>query len=390
MFFVFVALGFGAVYLIWLFLGYLVVRGAASLVVWLATKCGKDRGVEAGEPDSGTDTLFFVFAALFAGFGLYVVALAASAPDRSWYDIAHNLLPPIFGGFIFWILLDTRKMQSGTTTHNVSALAKIRAILLAVGLVAPLLFALTITAAMQRSALTRLGIYTDRVAVIASEEEFRAINATAQRLEVPVFGCRVDGTDEHMVTGVRLWWHGIGDRTLIGIPDSEKPDRDIARIELKRDGVRIIRLEGDTSIVGCFAFAQAVWFDRLSDGLTKEGNDDLNKFASKVSGSAKAGRLRVSEVVVTGHADRTPVLLATDNNMELSRRRAKSVASVLKAAWGLDTDHVHVAAVGSRDSTTPCPAALGRAAMSDCLSPDRRVDIRVVLVPLKPPFKKGG
>jgi OmpA-OmpF porin, OOP family len=381
LFFVFVALGFGAIYLIWLYLGYLAIRGTASLVIWFRSRSGRPRGPRAEIPDSGIETVWLVVAVLCAWLALGGIAWFANSSESRCWQVVAGFVPPLIGGWSFWLLLDSRGMQPSHTRLNRADFAKFRILFLAIGLGAPMFFALTITAAMQRAALRNLGIYSERAAVIASEEEFKAINATAQRLEIAVFGCNVDGTDKHMVSGIRLWWSGIGDRVLIGIPDPSQPGKDAARIELKRDEVRVVRLRKDSLIEGCFPFARALWFDRFNDGLTVDGKKDLDAFASRVAHSAKATRLEVKDVTVTGHADRTPVLDAKDNNLDLSRRRAKNVAEALQKAWVLGDEHVHVFGVGSRDSTTPCASTLDREAMSDCLSPDRRVDVRVVLAP---------
>jgi OmpA-OmpF porin, OOP family len=381
LFFVFVALGFGAIYLMWLFVGYLAVRGTVSPFAWRRARRRLDKGLKVEVSDSGPDAIYFAVAAVFAYCGLFAVAWVSSTPEDRWRQVIAGMLPPLIGGWSFWFLLDSRSMQPGRTALRGQKLAQFKAIILVVGLVAPLFFALTITAAIQRAALTNLGVYADRAAIIASGDDFKSINATAQRLDIPVFSCSIDGTDEHMISGVRVWWNGIGDRTLIGFPDPAAPGKDVVRIELKRDGVRVVRLMKDSPTVGCLPFAQASWFERFNDSLTQDGKKDLTQFASKVEKRAQAAHLYIEGVAVIGHADRMPVMSRTDDNLKLSERRASNVAASLQEAWTLEDSQVHVTGVGSKDSATPCATTLDGAAMSDCLSPDRRVDVRVVLAP---------
>jgi len=83
-------------------------------------------------------------------------------------------------------------------------------------------------------------------------------------------------------------------------------------------------------------------------------------------------RSGVQAISVVGHTDR---IGPETVNQPLSLARAETIREYM-INHGLNGETIHAAGVGSRESTTQCPAGESSAVIA-CLQPDRRVSIEV-------------
>jgi OmpA-OmpF porin, OOP family len=102
--------------------------------------------------------------------------------------------------------------------------------------------------------------------------------------------------------------------------------------------------------------------------LLPEGRRKLDALASDIKANARA----VEAVRVTGHTDR---LGSTSYNQMLSLARAETVRDYLVQA-GVPAQRVQVQGRGESEPKVQCGPA-SRAALIDCLAPNRRVEIEV-------------
>lgn len=113
-------------------------------------------------------------------------------------------------------------------------------------------------------------------------------------------------------------------------------------------------------------------FDRGdANGMLPGGTEALAALAEKVQGYGS----RASGLQIVGHTDR---LGQPTYNMSLSRRRAATVAELLKARGA--TLPIASTGVGSTEPTTgdACKQTRGYQALVECLQPDRRVVVRIL------------
>lgn len=102
--------------------------------------------------------------------------------------------------------------------------------------------------------------------------------------------------------------------------------------------------------------------------LLPEGRRRLDTLAGDIGRSAT-----VESIKVTGHTDR----LGSDTyNQALSEARAATVRDYLAQA-GVPAQRIRVQGRGSSEPKVQCARQAGRAALIDCLAPNRRVEIEV-------------
>lgn len=120
-----------------------------------------------------------------------------------------------------------------------------------------------------------------------------------------------------------------------------------------------------------FSLQSDVLFAHDSATLLPAGQNAVMKLYQKLH-AAGAEHLHVS---VKGYTDRTG---SDAHNMDLSTRRAQSVAGVLEGE-GLPSGVVNIQGMGEGNPVTgtKCDSVKGRQALIDCLAPDRRVVVEV-------------
>lgn len=105
------------------------------------------------------------------------------------------------------------------------------------------------------------------------------------------------------------------------------------------------------------------------DSLSAQGRTELDALAARVLAVPA-----LDVVHVIGHSDRIGKDAA---NVELSRKRAAAVRDYLVQA-GVPSGKVTAVGRGSVEPVVECTAEKGQA-LIDCLAPNRRVDVKVML-----------
>ncbi|DAB40222.1 MAG TPA: hypothetical protein CFH81_08475 [Sulfurovum sp. UBA12169] len=101
--------------------------------------------------------------------------------------------------------------------------------------------------------------------------------------------------------------------------------------------------------------------------LKGEGKRCLNQFISNI----KANKLNVASFDITGYTDR---IGSRNKNLNLSQRRADSVAAYLKSQGVQSVFNVQGKGE-AKPVTRGCSDKMKRSALIACLAPDRRVEI---------------
>jgi OOP family OmpA-OmpF porin len=111
-------------------------------------------------------------------------------------------------------------------------------------------------------------------------------------------------------------------------------------------------------------------FDFDKAVLKPEGKSRLDELAAQAKG------LKLEVILAVGHTDR---IGSDDYNQRLSERRAAAVKTYL-VEKGIEANRVYTEGKGERQPVTgtSCDNVKGRAALIDCLQPDRRVEVEVI------------
>lgn len=128
----------------------------------------------------------------------------------------------------------------------------------------------------------------------------------------------------------------------------------LAPIEQKEDQTLV--LSGD------------VLFDFDSDQLTLEGQRALDRVAQSV-----LSEFNSPSMLIVGYTDRFG---SAAYNLELSQSRADTVADYL-ADEGIQRAEIRTMGRGAADPLVECPGAVATQSVTDCLRPNRRVEITV-------------
>lgn len=184
------------------------------------------------------------------------------------------------------------------------------------------------------------------------------------------------------MTGLTVWWHGIGSRShvqLAGGGSSSKGEAAGGRVDLTTDGAKLIR-DYDTR---CLEVPDAAFFESGSKSFViGSGSEELMTGIEAAIRSAPEGR-SLSRIDVEGHADPMPVPKST--NELLALERAQQVAEKLKtfpvllAFFGAHPkgEALRVSSAGARRPVQMCKAEGTQAMQRQCNAMNRRVEIRL-------------
>ncbi|NWC93032.1 MULTISPECIES: type VI secretion system membrane subunit TssM [unclassified Pseudomonas] len=123
--------------------------------------------------------------------------------------------------------------------------------------------------------------------------------------------------------------------------------------------IETITLESDT----LFAFGRADF-----QSLKSEGQAQLSAIAGKLLSTPNIGK-----IIIAGHADQ---LGDRQGNLAVSKQRAQTIKTYL-VGKGVPAELVDVVGEGSEKPLVKCDMQLPRAALIQCLEPNRRVEIEV-------------
>lgn len=117
------------------------------------------------------------------------------------------------------------------------------------------------------------------------------------------------------------------------------------------------------------------YFDKFKpQDMLPQGKPELNDLAKKLADYSQKGRM---QVMITGHTDR----FGNDMyNMNLSLLRAQTVRSYL-IEQGVDAGNIWATGAGESQPIKHCADSLPKKQAIDCLQPNRRVEVQVIVYP---------
>ncbi len=119
----------------------------------------------------------------------------------------------------------------------------------------------------------------------------------------------------------------------------------------------------------------------------RSGASDMRAFSAEslksLADQAKSGNLKIDKIRLIGHADRLNGTGVRSYNEQLSRRRAETVRQMLTDG-GLPAALMNFEFLGDSRQVAACSGKFkSKAALQECLLPNRRVDVQVLGVRLR-------
>ena len=366
--FVFITLAFGLQYVVWLGLG--VFAGFGLLTAWWPlqkAKVSTDVTDSSNEPDSkrrGRKFDWFV-SGIYLVLVLCMLGIAILKGD--WTVVA----APLTGGVLIWI-------AARVYWHSDPEVRQKRkyALLCSIGMgcLCPMLISIGGFAYLTRNSFQFLGLYAPQATLEVNEENFQLLEAEAMMSGRPLLACESSNGKIKTVHGYQVWWHGIGERSVVEPLLRNTKDAG-TRIELKRDGMNVVRWEKPPkNLKTCATLLSDSAFDSYGDKLNELGDRQINIINDKLF-LIKTMGFKINHLVVVAHSDRTPVFRVGDSNIALSTRRAKEVASRLASS----ASNITYYGVGATEPKVQCPDLKDPKALEECLMPNRRVTISAEL-----------
>lgn len=242
---------------------------------------------------------------------------------------------------------------------------------------------------------THLGFRSEAAAVRLSGDSLNNVKAAAAAAGINLAICHEDDTHA-TVFPVDVLWHGMGTRSLIALSHGQS-----ALIRTHADDIEVtseeLKLQRRKSMI-CQDLRTRPLFKTGDDSYV--GKDPIPLL--KAEGARFLAQMRATDckttddrscgwdlhsVIVAGYADERPI--KDDGNEALACKRATKVLSDLERqttdtrVTGLISDKVHQIPVslGTRSSANNCKETKDKHAASDCNAPYRRAQVRLLYAP---------
>ncbi|QCP55136.1 OmpA family protein [Trinickia violacea] len=328
---------------------------------------------------------FCASAIVFAVTLLTILSLPSTAGARQAIQLAYTFL---LAGFICLILVSAPSdsfnatAQSGMPPQSPMLLRWI--LVLTVPLV--VVVALGWPMPLVYMVFERLGIRILNVSIEVPESELGALVRVADVIGRPLVDCHRTTDARLIVHGADVLWTGIGTTSLVSFsvfaplnggllgPDPQVLKQALLRFDTS--SLRIIKTRPPLN--PCFDLPNDMLFETGEYELTPAAKGQLQTVATAILAAGNPER-----IVVRGHSDSRKITgQATGNigdNQRLSELRANAVAEALKQLIKIPKLTVISEGAGSREPKAKCPtdSAGTRYEIEQCNAPNRRVEVKV-------------
>jgi OOP family OmpA-OmpF porin len=356
-FFLMVALVFGFAYLLFVLFGFLV--GQLPMLAWRKF---------ASHPRA------------LAAVGV-VILLIALAGIWVWRDSkTAGLLASAVCGFTLSGICLASLIESLDRPALATSTRTWTGLLCAGVLFLPLILATSFVQKLNENVvMPKVGLRAVGVTLKLSEENYDILASAASGQHLAALGCKTtaSGQAERLVHGVDLLWHGVGERSLVGIPSTGEP----LIVELKREGVFVLRNYA-SSIERCMELSGDVLFEAGSSQLSAD-RSDLDEMVKII----RDNKERINGIQVIGHADALGYSGGAEKNNRLALERAEKIQTHINEELKFPKDFVKAVGHGAREPKTLCKDWPVKATLSECLAVNRRVEVRMTFIPVVAPVK---
>lgn len=282
----------------------------------------------------------------------------------------------LLGGFSVVLGLDLLSFplpETAQELENSRRAKKVAGLLIFVGILIPFI-ACGLNARILGYVMTNLGVYTEHATLIVNKAELGKLQTVADSKGIRLYACRIDD-DNAAISDVRIWWHGIGERSYVELnayPPGDKGNSTWSagtRVELDSGEVRKSESQKNAS---CIELRRGIYFDSNKTALTP----DQLKLAQPILTEFLKAKKTDDSIVLVGYADPRPS--ATDSNSKLARNRACSVYRHLEGRPEGHAQKVLIDIRGDMEAITACSSKDGLLRESACEERNRRVEVRLI------------
>jgi outer membrane protein OmpA-like peptidoglycan-associated protein/putative Mn2+ efflux pump MntP len=354
--FVFIALGFGALYFSWLAIGFAAVYYGYLIV---KTKGTLER------------FYFAVVCVILCAFSI-AIGYRVGGPTGAPMSLA--------SGVLFYFAVIQLKLENEKDPDARRRQARLRTWLIFAAIFGVPAIALPVIGKITDKSFSLIGIQQKDVSLALSSENQKIVSDVAKEFGISIYGCLKNDNQSNIAHHFNVLWHGLGERSLVQITAYEN-DKWVpkARVELDRSGLKVLSAtDKKNSFNTCLTVNTDTLFDIYEDKISDNGKLQLAKFTQETKHKLEADNLQILSATITGHTDRIPVFKTGDSNMALSMRRADSVYAEIKDLFaGLSDSQTKRLAQGSLVPKSNCPRDLAPSEQKECLAVDRRVEIEL-------------
>jgi outer membrane protein OmpA-like peptidoglycan-associated protein len=229
-----------------------------------------------------------------------------------------------------------------------------------------------------------LGLYADDAAMEVTAANLQTLVAAADLQGDALDICR-GPEGSAVVTGLKVWWHGIGTRSHVELPRADGPG---VVVDLDTSQARLIR----NHRARCMDLP-GTYFDSGAESMTEDGRKQLLDAVQRWT-QREMKDTQLEQIRVVGHTDpMTPAVGTT--NRTLSNDRAQAVMQVLQDSGVLrgffvrDTESLAAAlrieGDAARQPLKECPANSSLSERRECNAVNRRVELRFLFGPKSTP-----
>lgn len=302
----------------------------------------------------------------FLLFSLFAVFVAFSKNGR-WESVASVCLASFVSGIFGFICMKLLTSATEKQSQRWPAAFGLFGVALIFPLVVPTAGSLFFEAPFKGFGLRQQAI---TISLSPSNwERYRALQPEYSEYLKRCGGSKESWTAIH---DVDILWHGIGQRSLVKLPippTSTAPStKQYMRLEFESSG--LITSKSPVDMV-CFEVPD-IAFSTQSNVLSESGQTHL--FDALRPSFADTSLLERVEVI--GYADRRPT---KGGNDALSTARAENVKLKLQQQFNVDPVKVFARGKGVHQPKAMCGEKLSPLETDECLAPNRRVEIRVIL-----------
>ncbi|WP_288392138.1 OmpA family protein [uncultured Herbaspirillum sp.] len=415
-FFVFVAMGFGLVYLMLLGFGALSAIWLVNLIVCLrnSIRFRRQRGMKGWRSwhfpkkwnvrwahrvrfrSTRTSRLNFhplhpelrgaFYTAISVLSFLFLVSLALTTNASS----VKRLIAGIFvGGFIALMFSNGETNRTRKTPPKKSYWTSTRfRLFLALSLPLVALIPLRGTMDLVHVVFQQLGIRMMNVSVEVPAAERESVQRISDALNRPLLDChRLSKGDRLLIHHANVLWTSVGNTTYLSFtlenpnrPGWLEPDpKPLQEVMLRIDTSAVHIIEARPPLNPCFDLPNDMLFGTAKYELTPEADTALKAFASSIQADGQVAR-----IIVRGHSDPRRIGGQMErelgDNQRLSERRAEVVAAKLKDLLKIPQLDIAFEGAGSREPKVNCPVggATTPYEAQQCNAPNRRVEVRIM------------
>ncbi|MBB2984658.1 OmpA family protein [Paraburkholderia tropica] len=414
-FFVFVAMGFGLIYLVLLGFGAVSAIWLVNLIVWFrnSLRFRRRRGKKGwrawcipkkwqirwahrvrfrstrlsrrGFHPLHSELRGVVYTAVSILLCLFLVSLTLTAGASS----VQRLMGGIFVGGFIALMFSNGEARSGQNRPAKKGYWTSAWFRLLLAVVLPLIILIMLRGAMDlvHVVFQQLGIRMMNVSVEVPVTELESVERISDALNRPLLDChRSSKGSRLLIHHVNVLWTGVGSTTYLSLevdnpvrPGWFGPDpKPLQEAMLRLDTSSVHVLEAMPPLNPCFDLPDDMLFGTAKYELTPEADTTLKALVSSIQADG-----RLDRIVVRGHSDSRRIggqmEREVGDNQRLSERRAEAVAAELRKLLNIPGLNITSEGAGSREPKVNCPAGAATTPYEaqQCNAPNRRVEIRI-------------